>query len=196
VLLKPLEQLIVSSNSTAYTPPWGQGLSVQATRNGPIDTSQVILARDQIAAPGLSLEASHIYVPSSIRAWLKSRSWQIPLIQIQQQLFTIEDNHFNLATVTAVTLPLRLDLIGAVTQLLFAVQSQGSVMSNLLNVYTATDGSPFLNSVRLNIANIDRVQSFSTDIYKLVTPYWKHVSVCAIHFIKLSHTNLNGGVDF
>jgi hypothetical protein len=175
VLLKPLEQLIVSSTGGAYTPPWGLGLSVQATRGGVVDTSQVILARDQIAAPSLSLEATHVYVPKDIRSWLQSRSWQIPLQQMQQQLITLEDNQFNLATTTAVTLPLRLDLIGAVTQLLFAVQSQGSVMSNLLNVYTAANGSPFLTSVRLNIANIDRVQSFSTDIYQYVTPYWKHV---------------------
>jgi len=175
VLLRPLEQLIVSSAGVAYSSPWGARLSVQATQGGPVDTSQVILARDQIAAPVLSLEATHVYVPKDIRTWLKSRSWQIPLQQIQQQLITLEDNQFNLATVTAVTLPLRLDLIGAVSQLLFAVQSQGSVVSNLLNVYTATDGSPFLDAVRLNIANIDRVHSWSTDVYQYVTPYWKHV---------------------
>ena len=48
-------------------------------------------------------------------------------------------------------------------------------MSNLLNVYTAVDGDPFLTSVRLNIANLDRVQPLSTDVYKYVIPYWKHV---------------------
>jgi hypothetical protein len=177
VLLRRLEDLIVSSTGGAYVSPWGRGLSVQATQGGPIDTSQVILARDQIAAPGLSLEATQVYVPKDVRHWLKSRSWQIPLQQIQQQLFTLEDNQYNLAstTATAVTLPLRLDMIGAVTQLLFAVQSLGSIRSNLLNVYTATDGSAFLSAVRLNIANIDRVQSFTTDIYQYVTPYWKHV---------------------
>jgi hypothetical protein len=191
VLLKPLEQLIVSSAGTAYSAPWGLGLSVQATQTGSVDTSQVILARDQIAAPGLSLEAVHVYVPKDIRGWLKSRSWQIPILQIQQQLITLEDNQFNLASTTAVTLPLRLDLIGAVTQLLFAVQSQGSVMSNLLNIYTATDGSPFLSSVRLNIANIDRVQSFSTDVYKLVVPYWKHIRTNLDEVYTMSF----GGVD-
>jgi hypothetical protein len=175
VLLRRLEDLIVSSTSGAYVSPWGRGLSVQSAQGGPVDTSQVILARDQIAAPGLSLEATQVYVPKDVRHWLKSRSWQIPLQQIQQQLFTLEDNQYNLATATTVTLPLRLDMIGAVTQLLFAVQSLGSIRSNLLNVYTATDGSAFLSAVRLNIANIDRVQSFTTDIYQYVTPYWKHV---------------------
>jgi hypothetical protein len=175
VLLRPLEELIVSSAGTKFLPPWGRGLLVQATKDGRGDASQVILARDQIAAPGLSLEAVQVYVPKDIRLWLKSRSWQIPIVQMQQQLITLEDNQFNLATTTPVTLPLRLDLIGAISQLFFAVQSQGSVMSNLLNVYTAADGSPFLTSVRLNIANIDRVQSLSTDIYKYIVPYWKHV---------------------
>jgi hypothetical protein len=193
VLLKPLEQLIVSSAGTAYVAPWGLGLSVQATKDGPVDSSQVILARDQIAAPGLSLEAVHVYVPKDIRGWLKSRSWQIPIVQMQQQVFTLEDNQYNLASTTAtpVTLPLRLDMIGAVSQLFFAVQSKGSVMSNLSNVYTATDGSPFLTSIRLNIANIDRVQSFSTDIYKVVVPYWKHIRTNLDEVYTMSF----GGVD-
>jgi hypothetical protein len=193
VLLKPLEQLIVSSAGTAYTAPWGLGLSVQATQTGSVDTSQVILARDQIAAPGLSLEAVHVYVPKDIRGWLKSRSWQIPIVQMQQQVFTLEDNQYNLASTTAtpVTLPLRLDMIGAVSQLFFAVQSQGSVLSNLSNVYTATDRSPFLSSIRLNIANIDRVQSFSTDVYKVVVPYWKHIRTNLDEVYTMSF----GGVD-
>ena len=193
VLLKPLEQLIVSSAGTAYLAPWGRRLSVQAMQNGSVDTSQVILARDQIAAPGLSLEAVHVYVPKDIRGWLKSRSWQIPIVQMQQQLFTLEDNQYNLASTTAtpVTLPLRLDMIGAVSQLFFAVQSQGSVLSNLLNVYTASDGSPFLTSIRLNIANIDRVQSLSTDVYKLVVPYWKHIRTNLDEIYTMSF----GGID-
>lgn len=177
VLLKRLEDLIVSSNGTVYTPPWGQGLLVQATKEGPVDASHTILGSDEIASPSLALEAIQVYVPKDIRLWLKTHKWQIPIEQMQQQRFTLEDNQFNLAASSAVpvSFPLRLDMIGAVSQLFIGVQARGSQLANLWNQFVATDGLPFLTAVRLNIANLDRVISNGTNVYKYVIPYWKHI---------------------
>jgi hypothetical protein len=45
------------------------------------------------------------------------------------------------------------------------------------SVLSASDGSEFLSSLRLNISNIDRIKQWETAVFREVTAYWKDIRI-------------------
>lgn len=173
ILLRRLEDVIVASDSRARPQPYNIPLKVQTVENGPFDiTSYRSLPESAMAKKiGIALETSQVYVPRDVQEWLKLQKWRIPYRNAQFQEFTIEDNQWNAATsVASFSLPFRIDFVGAGSRLLFGVQSQGARLSGQ-RTFLLSD--PF-QTARLNIANLDRIQSFTPAVFREVTAYWKN----------------------
>jgi hypothetical protein len=181
VYLRKLEDLIVRYRNTNeyanYSSVFEQTITV---KKSPIMLSLVSqsLKREDVEKPSIALETTYMFVKPDIQVWLKSQRWQIPFYQIQRQEFPIEDNVMN-----AVSIPLKLDFIGACQRLYFAFQSEGARLTNELNNYVTYDNQSFIQNARINIANIDRVISNEPIIYQEVSDYWKN--------IRSTHTSTN-----
>ncbi len=173
ILLRKLEDVVVASDGRARPQPWNLPLRVQSAAGLPVDTTTYKSLSESAMAKGITiaLETSQVYVPKDVQEWLKLQKWRIPYRNAQRQEFTIEDNQWNAATSAAsFSLPFRFDCIGPVSRMLVAVQSQGA---RLAGQATFLLPDPFLN-LRLNIANIDRIQTFPLPVFREVTAYWKN----------------------
>jgi hypothetical protein len=176
ILLRRLEDVVVASDGHAKPQPWNIPLRVQLTQNGPIDTSSYRTLPNSSMAKGIgiALESTQVYVPRDVQEWFKIQKWEIPFRRAQLQEFTVEDNQWNAAATSSVTsfsLPFRLDFVGAVSRLLTGFQTQGA---RLAGQRTFLLENP-IRAMRLNIANIDRVQSFSEQVFREVNAYWKNI---------------------
>lgn len=175
VLLRPFEDIIVASDGRAKPQPWSIPLHIQATPGGPIQTDIFTFPKSCMTRGKLTvqLETAQVYVPRDIQEWLRIQSWRIPYKQIQMQRFTIEDNQWNAAATSSVTnfsVPFRFDFIGPTSRLMCGLQSEGAYLAGQ-RTELLKNGVRF---IRLNIANIDRVQSFPPAVFREVTAYWKN----------------------
>ncbi len=176
ILLRSYEDLIVASDGRAKPQPWSIPLQIQTSASeAPIQTEITTFPKTCMTRGKLmvQLETTQVYVPRDIQEWLRIQSWRIPYKHIQQQQFTIEDNQWNAAATSSVTtfsLPFRFDFIGPTTRLLCAIQSEGA---NLAGQRTQLLKNS-VRAIRLNIANIDRIQSFPPAVFREVTAYWKN----------------------
>lgn len=174
ILLRKMEDVIVASDGRAAPKPWSKVLQARFSKTGPIETFTSLPETAMSRGIGIALETTQVYVPRDIQEWLRIQTWTIPFRTAQIQEFTIDDNQWNAAataSVTNFTLPFRLDFIGPVSRLLTAFQSEGSRRAGQRTALL-TDAA---RQLRLNIANIDRVQGFPVAVFREVTSYWKNV---------------------
>lgn len=178
VHLRPYTDIIVASDGRLKPNPFGKQLRVQAVQGGALDTSQHSLPPVCMKNLDISLESTYLYLPNDVNAWLKAATLRFPFRHVQQQIFTIEDNIMNAAASSGVAanFPLTLDYSGPVDRLLVGFRSEANTLSGQLTVLTPPGGGTFITSMRLNIANIDRVKSWNIDVFRNVTSYWKNTT--------------------
>lgn len=179
--LRKLNELVVASDGRLLPQPWGgKPLRIQATQDGPIDTTQVTLPLESVQPILITLESTQIYLPRDANLWLKSQTLRIPYTNIRHEEFTIEDNSFTAASppyLATVQLPFTIDMIGSVSRMLVGLRSYASTLAGQRSVLNASDGSEFLSSLRLNISNIDRIKQWETAVFREVTAFWKDIRI-------------------
>jgi len=179
--LRKLNEVVVASDGRLLPQPWGgKPLRIQATQDGPIDTTQVTLPIESVQPILITLESTQIYLPRDANLWLKSQTLRIPYTNIRHEEFTIEDNSFTAASppyLATVQLPFTIDMIGSVSRMLVGLRSYASTLAGQRSVLNASDGSEFLSSLRLNISNIDRIKQWETAVFREVTAFWKDIRI-------------------
>jgi len=177
--LRKLNEVVVASDGRLQPQPWGgKPLRIQATQGGPVNTSQVTLALEQIQPIQMSLESTQLYLPRDANLWIRSQTLRIPYTNVRHEKFTIEDNSFTAASPpysAIVQLPFTVDMIGSVSRMLVGLRSYASTLAGQRLVLTASDNSAFLSSLRLNISNIDRIKQWEPAVFREVTAYWKSI---------------------
>jgi hypothetical protein len=182
VNLRNLDDLIVASDGRLRPQPWELPLLIQQSPGGPIDTTQTSLPQSAMKPITMSLEQTVLYLPADVQTWFKAQTLYMPFLTVQHEQFTIEDNELTAAAANpagVVQLPFELDFIGSVDRLLFACRSEASTQAGQRTNLRAPPragqvlGDPFLRTVRLNIANIDRVKQWRLPVVREVTSYWK-----------------------
>jgi hypothetical protein len=180
VYLKKLEDLIVRYNETNgymnYSSVFNQPISIQNSPSSFLEANYT-LKREDVAKPLVTLETTYLFVKPDVQVWLKSMKWSIPFYQLQREEFTIEDNVMNSAFISAapVNIPLKLDFIGPAQRIFFGFQSEGARLTNELSNLLTYDNQSFIQSARINIANIDRVVNNEPKVYQEVSDYWKNI---------------------
>jgi len=179
IYLRKLNEVVVASDGRLLPQPWGgKPLRIQATPDGPIDTTQVTLPLESVQPIQMSLESTQLYLPRDANLWLKSQTLRIAYKNVRHEQFTIEDNSFVAASPpysATVQLPFTIDMIGSVSRMLVGLRSYASTLSGQRSVLAAYDGSKFITSLRLNISNIDRIQQWDAAVFREVTSYWKDI---------------------
>ena len=175
--LRPYADVLVASDGRLKPNPFSMPLSAQSVKNGSVDTSQRSLTASCMKNLDISLETTYMYLPADVNTWLRASVLRFPFHHVQQQIFTIEDNIMNAAAHSATDLkfPLSLDFMGPVSRLLVGFRSEANTLSGQLNVLRPpAPGTIFVKSMRLNIANIDRVKTWDMATFREVSTYWKN----------------------
>jgi hypothetical protein len=177
VHIRKLEDVVVASDGQLRPQPWGgKQLLIQRTAGGPIDTTQKTLERSVMKNIIMYLEQSVLYVPPDVQTWFKSQTLYFPFQNVQHQQYTLEDNVMTAAALNPAQvfqLPLLVDFIGSADRLLLGCRSLACTEAGQRTTLRATNGKPFLRTLRLNIANIDRIQEFPLAVFREVSAYWK-----------------------
>ena len=189
VYLRNLEEVIVASDGRLRPNPWNMPLQIQATSTGPIDSSQTTLPKTDMKLD-ISLESTQIYVPTDVQVFLKSQTLRFPYQTVQFQEFTIEDNQLTAAAPPFsinFQFPIAVDFIGSVDRLLLGCRSEASTLAGQRTQLRPAPGlsTRFINSIRLNIANIDRIRASEVSICREVANYWKN---CRMGFDLVDNT--------
>jgi hypothetical protein len=169
ILLRNVENVVVASDTRLNPNPWNKAFQI---RRSPTAAPEVFttLGKHAMRQIQVSLETTQVYVQKDIQEWLRIQEWRIPYRQAQYQAFTIEDNQWNAASsVASFSLPFRLDFVGPANRLLMGFQQEGDRLSGWNSLLERP-----VNQLRLNIANIDRIQSFPPEVFQDVTSYWKN----------------------
>ncbi len=177
VHLRRIEDVVVASDGRLSPTPWGgMKLSVQATRGGPVDTSQKTLEYGAVRNLGMTLEQTVVYIPPDVQTWFKTQTLHIPFIHVQHQQYTVEDNTMTAAALNPMTdypVPLPIDFIGSVERMLVGFRSDASTCAGQRNMLRATNGCAYIRNMRLNVANIDRIRKWPVAVFREVAAYWK-----------------------
>ena len=179
VHLRKLEEVIVASDGRVHPNPWSQPLFVQSVKNGPIDTSQTSLPKTSAKTIGISLETTQIYVPNYIAMFLKAQTLRFPFQTVQFQQYTLEDNRMTAASINPNVVykhPLTIDCIGSVSRMLLAFRTEASLQAGQrTELRSPVTKGEFVQTIRANIANMDRVKQWPTQVFRELTGYWKQM---------------------
>ena len=186
IWIKPLSAVVVASDGRIAPQPWdGMPLLVQATQGGPVDTSLVTLPKSAMNGLGMSLETTQLYLPADVNLFLKSQTLRFPFMHTQFQQYTIEDNTMTAAYFAgagAMNYSMEVDFIGSVSRLFLGFRSDANTQAGALSYLrpplpskpSQSYAEAFITSIRLNIANIDRVKSWPIAVFREVSAYWKN----------------------
>jgi hypothetical protein len=193
--IRRLEELIVASDGRIAPAPWGgHTLRIQTSATGAVDTSQVTRPLSDLTPFTMMLETTQLYIPPSVQLFLKASTLTFPFLHTQFEQFTIADNQFNAASAAfnaTIQIPLAVDSIGAASRLMLGIRSDASTRAGQRSVLRSVDNRPYIQSARLNIANLDRIQPWEPAVFREVTAYWKQVSSTAYEVYTLTF----GGFD-
>lgn len=171
IFLRDLRDVVVASDGRLKPTPWGgKPLLIQRTQSGDVDTSQVTLPIAAMKPIVMNLESTQLYVPPDVQTWLKARVIRFPFIHTQFQQFTLEDSTLAAASVSVnYQVPFSIDMIGAMNRLIVGVRTEADMLSGQRTFLT-----PAFNTLRLNIANLDRVKAWPVAFLREVSAYWKN----------------------
>ena len=174
VWLRELQEIVVCSDGRLFPTPWdGMRLRVQAVKNGPIDTSMVTLPLTALKYPEITLETTQRYVGNETRLFLQAQTVRFPFRHIQFQQFALEHNSVVLASPpfsSTVNIPYLIDFIGPSDRFAVGFRLNANTKAGQRTVL-----SPMVSTMRLNIANIDRIKSWDMAVFREVTAYWKQI---------------------
>lgn len=177
VHLRHYSELVVASDGRLAPQPWGgKPLRVQATEGGPINTSLRTLSEPVMKGLNIMLEQTAVYLPKDVQIWFNSQTFRFPFQSVQHQQYTLEDNLMTAASqnpAAVYQLPLNIDFIGSMDRLILGFRSAAATEAGQRTNLRASNGKPFIRTVRLNIANIDRIKLSVLPIVREVTAYWK-----------------------
>ena len=173
ILLRPLEAVVVASDGRLNPKPWGTPLRIQCSAGGAQEPFTALPYEAVAKGIGMMLETTQVYVSCDVQEVLKGGKWFVPYRSSQHQPYTIQDYQMNAAT-TAVanfSLSFPLDFTGACSRIFVAFQQRGAVLAGQRGQYLGGAA----RSMRINIANLDRIQPWSPAVFREVTTYWKNV---------------------
>lgn len=175
--LRHYDELVVASDGRLAPQPWGgKPLLVQSTEGGPINTSLRTLDMPVMKGLHMMLEQTEVYLPKDVINWFNSQTFRFPFQTVQHQQYTIEDNIMTAASqnpAAVYQVPLNIDFIGSMDRLILGFHSAATLEAGQRTNLRASNGKPFIRTVRLNIANIDRIKLSTLPIVREVTAYWK-----------------------
>lgn len=197
ILFRKLSDVVVASDGRLRPQPWGgKPLRIQTTADGPINTSQVTLPIEAMKTIGASLESTQVYLPADVTMALKAQRHVIPFLTVQAQQTTIEDNMLTAAATpgfTTFSMPIPVEFFGNVDRLLLGFRSEAATLAGQRGILT-----PAARTVRLNIANIDRIKQWPISVFREVAAYWKNarLGLDASGAAQEMYTLTFGGFDY
>jgi hypothetical protein len=180
IYLRHWKDLLTSSDGRLYPYPFSILLRVQKTRTEePIVWPEKTLSVNSMKNIDISLETTVYYFSNSINVWLKATTFRFPFRNIQHFQYTLEDNIMNaVSNGTNLIVPIKLDFSGPADRLLVGFRSDASTYAGQRNVlmppYNINTASTYVSSMRLNIANLDRIKLWTPAFYREFTSYWKN----------------------
>jgi hypothetical protein len=175
IFLRKIEEVIEASDKRINPNPWAKSLQQQTLTHKTIDTTSFTsLQKYEMKSPIITLETTQIYVPRDVQELLKKTVLSLPFIQTQLSKFTIESNKWPQTSNSTVSIPYPLDFTGTISRLIVFVQNEASILAGQQYDISDATGNEFLKTIRLNSGTIDRLNTFSTNIWCNVANYYKN----------------------
>jgi len=178
VFLRKLEEVIEASDGRLKPDPFNKTF-FQKTSSEASPTEFVSLKRSQIPGPTITLETTQVYVGRDAQELLRKTVINVPFIQIQNSVITIEDGKWTpiVQANTTVQLALTLDFVGAVSRLMVGVQTDASIQAGQRYNLNPPTGNvtQFLQTLRFNTGLIDRLNEFPATIWRDEANYYKNL---------------------
>lgn len=173
ILLRSLEAVVVASDGRLTPRPWGTSLRIQRAAGGPVESFTTLPYESVAKGINMMLETTQVYVPCDVQEVMKTGKWLIPYRSSQHQPYTLQDNQMNAATTAVANFAMSfpLDFTGACTRVFAAFQQKGAALAGQRGKYL----SGVVTSMRINVANLDRIQPWSPTVFREVTSYWKNI---------------------
>ena len=176
ITLRPLSQLLQASDGRLNPNPYGIPMLAQSSPTG-LAVPFTTIKQELVAPLEMNLEIAERYVSSEIRTYLQSLTYEMPFKHIQQITYTLDDPVLTAAansSVEAFQVPIKVEFIGPVDRLILGIRSEANTCAgDLTNLRPPFPGTRYVNAIRLNIANIDRIQPFPPAVFREFTSYWK-----------------------
>lgn len=178
VFLRPYQEILTASDGRLNPSPFQKTLLVQSSASSiPIQWPEPTLNSSCMKNLDICLESTNYYLGSSTNTWLKAVAFSFPFKHIQFQQYTIDDNIMNaVANGAPLKIPIKLDFSGTIGRLLIGFRSEASNLAGTRNILVPPIGmsTSYIQSMRVNIANIDRIQQWEPAIFREVSAYWKN----------------------
>lgn len=184
VHFRRLDELLVASDGRLRPQPWNRPFLIQ---DGP--TAEPVqfttLPKEKSMVFDVALEQTYTYLPPDVQVYLKAQTLRIPYKHVQHTMRIVEDNLLTAAAEGAANLfRFPIDFVGSMDRMLLGFRTVASTRAGQLtnlhgprraaNATLGNDNARFVNSIRLNIANIDRIQQFPTFVFREIAAYWKN----------------------
>lgn len=178
VHLRPYSAVLTASDGRLSPNPFNMPIYVQTSSTGaPALWPDKTLPASCMKGLDITLESTNCYFSNSVNTWLKAATLRFPFRHVQFQQYTIEDNVMNaVANGADLSIPVKLDFSGPADRLLIGFRSDACGLAGQRNVLIPPVGldPTYVATMRLNIANIDRVQKWTNAVFREVSSYWKN----------------------
>ena len=174
--LQPLQSVVMASDGRLYPEPWGgKTLRIQTTPGGPYNYSEKTLPVEVMKDLGITLETTQFYLPPDVITWMKAQTIRFPYFDVKFNQFTIEDNQMTAAANgSTVSLPFNIDFDGSIERMLIGFRTAANNAAGDRTNLTSPAGGALASTLRLNIANINRIQENPVSFAREFTAYWKN----------------------
>jgi hypothetical protein len=171
VLLRPLDAVVTASDGRLAPKPWGKPMRIQRAAGGPQEAFQTLPYEAVAKGVEMMLETTQVYVTTDVQEWLKAGRWFIPFRSSQHQPYTIQDYQMHAASMAAnFSLSFPLDFTGYSSRLFIAFQQRGAKLAGQRGQYIDA-----AIAMRVNVANLDRIQPWTPAVFREFTSYWKNI---------------------
>ena len=183
VHIRPYRDILTASDGRLSPNPFGILLKAQTTANSRFQTwLEKTLPASCMRNLDISLETTNLYLANNVNVWFKATGFVFPFRHVQFRPYTIEDNIMNaVANGSPISIPVKLDFSGPADRSLIGFRSDASTLAGQRNVLVPPPcgngevcDPTYVASLRLNIANIDRVDNWEPAVYREVMSYWKN----------------------
>lgn len=180
VWIRPYRDVLVASDGRLSPNPFGQSLLVKQTATSAVQSwPEKTLGASCMRNLDISLESTVLYLANNVNIWLKATGFKFPFRHVQYRPYTIDDNIMNaVANGASLSIPVSLEFSGSADRFFVAFRSDASTLAGQRDVLTPPLNigydTTYASSLRINIANIDRIDNWEPAVFREVTSYWKN----------------------
>jgi hypothetical protein len=175
-VLRPLDDIIECSDNTVARPnPWSEAAGFEVVAPGGGLTPFMLVPKEQVAAPTLTLETRHIYLDPDSREAIQTAKHEIPYSVFYENPHTFGPDDYKTADDATATYPFYtrdLDARRPASRIFWCMRTVDDLQKGR-RWSTSGDNNPYWNELSLIIAARDRETRWGPLVWNTLVPFSK-----------------------